>query len=512
MIHKQEGALVALLLALWMVPVPPASAAGWPADHADPRPAPGDVALPMPCGGQMVFRRVETFGPANWLADQKVRLGTGDPDLGFREDLRFDHVVGGLSTGGKPDRRHFLMGKYEVSVAQYAAVMAGCDALPAQGGLPKDDAGWFDAIDFTRRYNEWLLANHKDKLPVEDGARGFIRLPTEVEWEFAARGGNRVQPAQEVARTFPMEGPLADYVAHADPRSCDGMTQFIGSLKPNPLGLHDMLGNVAEIVMDPYRSTAQGRLHGQVGGFVVRGGSCLTSANDVRTAERHEEPFFAADTGGVRRPPFTGFRVMVGIQVATSQSRIDALKADARRGAQAAAPAAAADLPAAARALAVQAPTPAMADSLNRLASEIGAEMRRRTEIEADGARMAVRSAAMLMRGYRDEMKQVDGLEQQLKLMGAELRARGEETRDAYIRRAQITGEAYLSHLVSATETFGAAALRQQLPQVEAALDFPGAEGLRAMTRRFVQHAQTYQQKRPADLSPLLADCRRPLE
>ena len=99
---------------------------------------------------------------------------------------------------------------------------------------------------------------------------GFARLPTEVEWEFAARGGTAVSQADFSERVFPMTEGIVRYVWFAGAESANGKAQFIGLLKPNPLRLHDMLGNIDEMVFEPFRLNRLNRLHGQAGGYVVR--------------------------------------------------------------------------------------------------------------------------------------------------------------------------------------------------------------------------------------------------
>ncbi|NVN38350.1 SUMF1/EgtB/PvdO family nonheme iron enzyme [Komagataeibacter swingsii] len=55
-----------------------------------------------------------------------------------------------------------------------------------------------------------------------------------------------------------------------------GALQPVGTLKPNPLGLYDILGEVDQIMLDPYRLNRVGRLHGQVGGVLLRGENYLS--------------------------------------------------------------------------------------------------------------------------------------------------------------------------------------------------------------------------------------------
>ena len=79
-----------------------------------------------------------------------------------------------------------------------------------------------------------------------------MRLPTEEEWEYAARGGAAVSELDFLGRTFPMPEGTSRYAWFQGPRSAAGRAQPVGMLEPNPLGLHDILGNVGELVLEPF--------------------------------------------------------------------------------------------------------------------------------------------------------------------------------------------------------------------------------------------------------------------
>ncbi len=277
----------------------------------NPVPAAGDIVLPMPNGLCCVLRAVAI--PAQGaLYDKKFPMGLGQTsgdrniyesriDAFVAAPLRQDDLPAAwrknLPADEASDYFYYFMGKYEISNAQWHAVMG--DSAPAneQPDRPRTDISWYDMQDFLHRYNMWLMANHADMLPAIDGHVSFLRLPSEEEWEFAARGGNR-PPEQMEFEDFPLEQGkrVEDYAVFGKENPLP-----IGSKNANPLGLHDMGGNVAELVQSSFQftiadATGSGivrRLHGSHGGMVSKGGSFLDSAEqDMFPGKRVELDMF----------------------------------------------------------------------------------------------------------------------------------------------------------------------------------------------------------------------------
>lgn len=178
--------------------------------------------------------------------------------------------------------RPFAIGRYEVTFAQWDACFAagGCPHRPDDNGWGRGDrpvinVSWHDA----RAFAAWLST-----------ATGqSYRLPSEAEWEFAARAGTR------------MARPWGDEigVGNANCHGCGGdwngaRTAPVGSFLPNAFGLHDMLGNVWEDTADcwhaDYRNAPDDGSTWQTGDCrrrVMRGGGWGVRPAYVRSANRH---------------------------------------------------------------------------------------------------------------------------------------------------------------------------------------------------------------------------------
>lgn len=383
-------------------PAPPSTVA-WERDDWNPGPDADDVVLPLPCNGALVLRRVLTGPPrppgaSNQLEDRQVTLGSADDPLAYVGYLRGEFVAGGFFT--PQGQRYYLIGKYEVTVQQYQAVMGdgGCRPPPSdRAALPVSNISWFDAVEFTRRLNKWLYEQRLDALPKSAGRSGFVRLPTETEWEFAARGGMAVSDAERGNNTFvPANANVAEYVWFAGPESAAGAAKPIGSLKPNPLKLYDMLGNVEEIMLEPFRLNRVGRLHGQQGGIVVRGGSYMTPRESIRASARTEFAPFEQTTKSEMRLPTFGFRIVVSATALSRSEQVAAIKKEweeARRTETSVAGKTPLQL---LEGLLKQASTPAEKAQLQAAIEQFNAEVGRRNEVQGRAIKSLLSSATTI--------------------------------------------------------------------------------------------------------------------
>ena len=408
----RASAFVVPALASLIAPVQVAYAqSNWPRNIYDPAEADGLLLLPLPCGGTIAFRRVVTGSfqadnDVDLLSDRPITMGrAADLSRGFIEYRRPEHLTGSLTdvTSGE---RFYLIGAYEVTVAQYKAVMAdpaNCPETPQRKDtLPIADVSWYDAVEFTRRLNQWVYSdtsNHLATLSQLGVDNGFIRLPTEAEWEFATRGGLAVSEAQINEPLFFGEGALNDYAWYNAATSSGGKIKPVGGKKPNPLGLYDVYGNVEEIVLEPFRMTRGGRLHGGVGGFVTRGGSFLDQAETLTSARRDERPFFDVQLNGEFKRRTQGFRVVVSTSsVPTDLSQVPRLEAAAQE-LQRQEPGSVADQPTEQLARAAeQVNDRALRTEIETLNARLAAEFARRNELEATNLKSVILNAAIVTR------------------------------------------------------------------------------------------------------------------
>lgn len=182
----------------------------------------------------------------------------------------------------------FLMDKYEVTQGQFQRLQISDPSRFDGDRLPAEQITWIDAVRFCneRSYQEGLDPCYDEEtLECDFSANGY-RLPTEAEWEYAARAGTSTRSF------FGDDSRRLSQYAWTD-QNAGGTTQEVGTRRGNPWGLFDMYGNVAEWVNDYYgedfySSSPERNPRGpEQGEFrVVRGGGWSTAAGDIRSSFR----------------------------------------------------------------------------------------------------------------------------------------------------------------------------------------------------------------------------------
>jgi len=207
---------------------------------------------------------------------------------------------GSFEMGKEPNQHRvtishpFALGKYEVTQAEWQAVMGSNPSHEKGASLPVEQVSWNDIQEFIR-----LLSRETGK---------NYRLPSEAEWEYACRAGDadKYCGGDDVDR-------VGWYGAASDSEgNSDKMTHPVGSKQANAFGLYDMSGNVWEWVEDPWHDTYAGApadgsvWQGDGTKRVIRGGSWL----DYPLLARAD---FRVWAGAGKRSGDLGFRLAMSL-------------------------------------------------------------------------------------------------------------------------------------------------------------------------------------------------------
>ncbi len=227
------------------------------------------------------------------------------PDL----NMQFVYVKPGTFSMGSNDfngqkpvhqvtlRNCYWLGKYEVTQDEYQGIMGSNPSFFKGEKKPVETVTWHEAVGFCQK----LTGSERAAGRLPDGYE--YRLPTEAEWEFAARGGT-ASKGYEYSGSDNLDS-VAWYKSNSGKE-----THEVGIKSPNELGIYDMSGNVLELCMDDWHENYDGAPsdgsrwgEGRCAKRVLRGGSWMFGPIYCRVADRDLDN---TDIVGVR---IVGFRV-----------------------------------------------------------------------------------------------------------------------------------------------------------------------------------------------------------
>ncbi|MDR3113923.1 MAG: formylglycine-generating enzyme family protein [Treponema sp.] len=200
--------------------------------------------------------------------------------------------------------KSFSIGKYEVTQKEWVELMRSNPSNFKGDTLPIENVSWYEAVEYCNKLSvkEGLTpayTRNGDRVTWNRNANGY-RLPTEAEWEYAAKGGNKGGSSYE----YP-GGNSPDRLAWYGDNS-GGSTHPVGTKQPNGVGVYDMSGNVWEWCWDWYGSYSGGVQTDPMGpssgsNRIARGGSWGSGIRALRSAFRsYSAPSFRASNLGFR--------------------------------------------------------------------------------------------------------------------------------------------------------------------------------------------------------------------
>jgi formylglycine-generating enzyme required for sulfatase activity len=235
----------------------------------------------------------QTPVPANF-----VRVEGGTFQMGSNNDYDEEKPVHTVTV------KSFSIGKYEVTQKEWYEVMGRNPSNFKGDNRPVECVSWYDAVEYCNKRSEKegltpaytidKSGRDPNNTSRNDSVKWLVRwnlnangyrLPTEAEWEYAARGGNG-SPGNYIYSGSNTAGEVAWYSSNSG-----GSTHDVGTRAANNLGIHDMSGNVYEWCWDwygSYPSGSQADPQGAASGSdrVIRGGGWVSFAGYARSVNR----------------------------------------------------------------------------------------------------------------------------------------------------------------------------------------------------------------------------------
>ncbi|MDH3672955.1 MAG: formylglycine-generating enzyme family protein [Gammaproteobacteria bacterium] len=256
------------------------------------------LLLALVCAACVDVRPEATVGIAAPNTAERARSGGAASVAGMIFVSGGCYQIGDIFDEGEPDERpvhevcvdDFYLAEHEVTQRQWTEIMRDNPSQFADCGddCPVERVSWDDAQEYLRRLNRKTGRNY--------------RLPTEAEWEYAARDRGR---AMRWAGTND-ESELGDFAWYVV--NSGNTTHPVSTKKPNRLGLYDMTGNVNEWMWDRwgkwyYRVSLRDNPRGPAtgNGRASRGGSWWSVARFARIGNRYaDDPSYRAGNHGLR--------------------------------------------------------------------------------------------------------------------------------------------------------------------------------------------------------------------
>nr|WP_242492664.1 formylglycine-generating enzyme family protein [Methanolobus psychrotolerans] len=212
-----------------------------------------------------------------------VLIPAGEFEMGSDDGDSDERPVHEVTIG-----KAYYLGKYEVTQEQWVEIMGNNPSRFKGDNNPVEQVSWNDVQEFVKKLN------------AKEGTDKY-RLPSEAEWEYAARAGTTTRYSFGDS-----ESKLGDYAWYGG--NSGDKTHPVGQKKPNPWGLYDMHGNVWEWCQDRWHDSYENAPtdgsaweDGSSSGRVRRGGSWVSDARYCRSASRNgSNPDCSSDSIGFR--------------------------------------------------------------------------------------------------------------------------------------------------------------------------------------------------------------------